>query len=189
MHSILIVTNSEKSIAFFTELLHQNVYESITFIENCGKARRMLLEREFDLCIINAPLADESGIEFAIHVASDGICQVILIVKSELFDEASAGVEEFGVFTVSKPINRSVFWSVLKMATAAYHRLARLKKENSRLVQRLEDIRIITRAKCLLIEYLNMSELAAHKYIEKQAMDLRITKKEVANRILKTYEH
>lgn len=75
------------------------------------------------------------------------------------------------------------------MATAAYHRLARLKKENSRLVQRLEDIRVITRAKCLLIEYLNMSELAAHKYIEKQAMDLRITKKEVANRILKTYEH
>lgn len=112
--AFLIVTNSEKSIAFFTELLHQNAYESITFIENCGKARRMLLEREFDLCIINAPLADESGIEFAIHVASDGICQVILIVKSELFDEASAGVEEFGVFTVSKPINRSVFWSVLK---------------------------------------------------------------------------
>ena len=41
------------------------------------------------------------------------------------------------------------------------------------------------RAKCVLIEYLKMTESEAHRFIEKQAMDMRITKREVAERILK----
>ncbi|WP_334294967.1 ANTAR domain-containing protein [Terrisporobacter hibernicus] len=40
-----------------------------------------------------------------------------------------------------------------------------------------------------MIQYLKMSEEQSHKYIEKQAMDLRITKVEVAKNILKTYEY
>jgi len=34
-----------------------------------------------------------------------------------------------------------------------------------------------------------MSEAEAHRFIEKQAMDLRVTKREIASRILKTYEN
>ena len=47
---------------------------------------------------------------------------------------------------------------------------------------------MVDRAKCALIQYLHMSEPDAHRYIEKQAMDLRITRQEVAEEILKTYE-
>jgi len=53
----------------------------------------------------------------------------------------------------------------------------------------LIDIRIIDRAKCLLISYLNMSEQEAHRYIEKQAMDMRLTKRMIAEGIIKTYEN
>ena len=38
------------------------------------------------------------------------------------------------------------------------------------------------------IEYLSMSEAQAHKYIEKQAMDLRLTRLEVAKNLLSTYD-
>ena len=51
-----------------------------------------------------------------------------------------------------------------------------------------EEIRLVDRAKCALIQYLGMSEATAHRYIEKQAMDLRKTKVQIAEGILKTYE-
>lgn len=63
-----------------------------------------------------------------------------------------------------------------------------LKKQNEQLQKKIEDIKFVDRAKCVLIEYLKMSEAEAHRFIEKQAMDLRVTKREIASRILKTYE-
>ncbi len=47
---------------------------------------------------------------------------------------------------------------------------------------------MISRAKCVLMQCLAMSEPQAHKYLEKQAMDLRISKKNVAEQVLTTYE-
>lgn len=52
-----------------------------------------------------------------------------------------------------------------------------------------EDIKIINRAKQVLITRLSMSEPEAHRYIEKRAMDMRLTKRAVAESILKTYEY
>ena len=63
-----------------------------------------------------------------------------------------------------------------------------LKAENDRLLQKIEDIRLVDRAKCLLVQHLAMSEADAHRYIEKQAMDSRVPRVRVAEDILKTYE-
>ena len=52
----------------------------------------------------------------------------------------------------------------------------------------MADIRVVNRAKWLLMEKLNLSEKDAHYYIEKQAMDLRIPRREVAGNIIRTYE-
>jgi len=71
---------------------------------------------------------------------------------------------------------------------ASHKRITGLKNENIKLQKKIEDIRLIDRAKCVLIQYLNMTEPQAHRYIEKQAMDMRITRAEVAQGILKTYE-
>ncbi len=51
-----------------------------------------------------------------------------------------------------------------------------------------DEQRLIIRAKRTLMLYLNMSEAAAHRYIDKRATDMRLTKKEIAKNILKTYE-
>ena len=64
----------------------------------------------------------------------------------------------------------------------------RLMEENKKLKNKIRDIKLIDRAKLTLIQYLNMSEEESHRYIEKQAMDRRITKVEVAKNILKIYE-
>lgn len=185
----LIISNTENSIAYFTEMLNAASCGNIVTLHSCTEARRHLLDYEFDLVIINAPLRDETGEDLAREIASRGSSQVILVVKSEYFDAVSAVCEGDGVLTVAKPINKTVFWSTLKLVRAAQSRIVRMQTENSKLKQKIEDIRVIDRAKCLLISYLNMTEQEAHRYIEKQAMDMRLGKRAIAQEILKTYEN
>lgn len=189
MENALIVSRTEKGIAYFTEQLNAVSINQITVMQSAGEVRRLIFERDFDLVIINAPLRDESGENLSRHIASKGISQVILVVKNEYFDAVSAACEEYGVLTVSKPVDRGVFWAALKLAGSVQSKLKRMKDENNRLKQKIEDIRITDRAKCILISNFNMSEQDAHRYIEKQAMDMRTTKRVIAERLLKTYDN
>ena len=188
MDSVLIVSCSEKGTELISGMLDAADFHQIAALQSCGEAKRLLLERNFDLVVVNAPLRDESGERFSRQLASKGISQVMLMVNAEHFDAVSAICEDDGVLTISKPVNKAVFWSALKLAKAAQNSLRRVQAENVKLKQKIEDIRVVDRAKCLLISYMNMSEKDAHRFIEKQAMDMRSTKREIAEGILKTYE-
>jgi len=187
MESALIVSSTDKSAAFFSEILCETNIKQISVLNSAGEARRRLLEYDFDLVIIDAPLPDESGESFSRHIASKSLSQVILAVNGEYFNAVAAVCEEDGVLIISKPIDRDVFWSSLSLAKAASSKIKRIQAENIKLKQKIEDIRIIDRAKLLLISYLNLSEQEAHRFIEKQAMDLRSSKRMIAEGILKTY--
>ena len=76
----------------------------------------------------------------------------------------------------------------LEMVAAARRRVLGLKQENRKLQSKIEEIRLVDRAKCMLIQYLSMTESQAHRYIEKQAMDRRVTRGEVARSILGLYD-
>ncbi len=187
MESALIVTHSDKGMEYITGALRAASIIDIVMIGSCGEARRTLLERDFDLVFVNAPLADESGESFAREVAARGASQALLLVKAELLDATAAVCEADGVLTVSKPVNKAILWSSLKFANAAWNRLKRAQAENDRLKQRIEDIRAVDKAKCLLIAHLHMTEGQAHRHIEKQAMDLRATRRAVAEDIVRKY--
>jgi response regulator NasT len=157
--------------------------------QSCSEARRLLLEWDFDLVIINSPLKDETGESFSRHIAGKGVSQVILVVKSEYFDAITTVCERDGILTVSKPMNRAVFWSVLMLAKSAQKKMKQTQAENVQLREKIANIRIIDRAKSILISCMNMNEQEAHRYIEKQAMDKRSTRREIAEGIIKTYEN
>jgi response regulator NasT len=189
MESALIVSSTEKNDSFFSEILNEASVKQIALLKSCGEARRLLSELDFDLVIVNAPLPDESGESLSRYIASKSESQVILVVKSELFDAISAVCEEDGVLTISRPVDKTILWSALTLAKSAQNRIRRIQAENIQLKQKIEDIRIVDRAKYILISYMNMNEKEAHRYIEKQAMDLRSTKRSIAEGILKTYEN
>ena len=116
MDSALIISYSEKGSAYLKEILSEASITNVTTVSNAGEARRLLIDKDFDLCIVNAPLPDEFGESLARNIAGKETSEVILIVKSELFDEVSDRVEEYGVITVAKPISKSLFWNALKVA-------------------------------------------------------------------------
>lgn len=187
-HSVLIVSGTQKGAAYISELLPPNEFYPVSSVMNGGEARRLLLQNSYDLVIVNTPLPDEFGHEFAVHVAEKAVSGVLVIAKSELFDQVSAKVEPYGVLTIQKPVSRPLFYQALRLMIATQNRWRRFDSENKKLQTKMEEVRIVARAKCILVEYLRMSEQQAHRYIEKQAMDMRISKRSVAENILKTYD-
>jgi response regulator NasT len=161
---------------------------TVNSVKTADEARRLITSVDYDLYIINTPLTDEFGENLSRGIIEKLSGEVILLVRADRFEEVSDKMSEFGVLAVSKPVGRSAFWSAVKMAQASHNRFNRMRRENVKLQQKIEDIRIIDRAKCVLISHMSMTEPEAHKYIEKQAMDMRITRREVAEGILKTYE-
>ncbi len=183
---VLIVSNTEKSTKLLSEILSSQ--DNIVTVTTCTAARRIHSQRDFEIVIINAPLSDESGETLSRFIAANSASQVILIVKAQYYDEVTAITSNDGVLTVAKPINKVIFLSALNLAKSAANKINIVKKENVSLKEKIREIKIIDRAKCLLISYLGMEEKEAHRYIEKQAMDLRETKVNIAKDILKTYE-
>ena len=123
MEKTLIVSSTEKSIASLTGLLNAAFSGQVAAVHSCGAARRLLLESDFDLVIINAPLADETGEQLARHIAAKGFSQVILLVKAEFYEATTAICAPDGVLTIAKPINQNVFWSALRLADATQMRV------------------------------------------------------------------
>lgn len=62
-----------------------------------------------------------------------------------------------------------------------------LMKKQDTVDEKIEEIRIVNRAKWLLIDHSRMTEPEAHRFIEKKAMDDRVSKKDVALRIISQY--
>ena len=189
MRSALLVCNKPRGTAFYTDLLTTAGYTLLIPLSSCGEARRLLLERDFDLVLINGPLADEAGESLARHVAAKGLSPAILIVRGEDFEAVSASLEEDGVLTLGRPVSKQALWATLKLASSTHVRRRKAQAESDTLRKRVEDIRLVDRAKRILMTFLHLTEPEAHRYIEKQSMDLRVTKRAMAERIIKTYEN
>lgn len=187
MERVLIVSGSEDSRHKLAELVKRIFPASVCGASSAAEARRLCQEQVYDLLLINAPLNDEFGHELATQAAVESAAGVILIVKAELADGLAAQTEDAGVLVLAKPLNRVMLHQTLTLARATRRRLAGLHTENVKLQQKIIDIRLVDRAKLVLMEYLQMSEPQAHSFIEKQAMDRRVTKREIAEGIIRTY--
>ncbi|MDD4796558.1 MAG: ANTAR domain-containing protein [Eubacteriales bacterium] len=188
MESILIVSPTHKSCAMLDDLLCSLSYPGAACAYNAGEARRMMNQCAYDLLVINTPLGDEFGHELALQAAENSATGVILLVGHDMADDVAARVEDDGILVVGKPIGRQFFYQALKMVAASQNRMLGLHRQNVRLQNKIAEIRLVDRAKLVLMQHLNMTEPQAHRYIVKQAMDMRITRKEVAQGILKAYE-
>ena len=144
--------------------------------------KRMLAENVFDIVIINAPLPDEFGTELALDVCEGSGTGVLLLVKAEHYADIHSRVSQYGVLVISKPTNSQAVSQSLR------ERLRRMEQKTASIEEKMEEIRIVNRAKCLLIEQLKMTEKEAHRYIEKQAMDRCVTRRTIAENIISTYK-
>ena len=186
-YAVLIVSASEKFDTQSRALLPGTDYHPVHSVSSVGQARRMLLETDYDLVLILSPLKDDFGSQLAVDVCTDTSAGAMLFVKGELMESVSARVTEYGVMVLSMPTSSALVSQSLRMLCAQRERLRRLEASRQSVEEKIEEIRLVNRAKWLLIECLSMTEADAQHYIERQSMDQRITKRQAAENIIRTY--
>lgn len=187
IYSVLVVSSSESFNNATLELLPSSDYQPVCLTTNVSEAKRYLAERRFDFVIVNSPLQDDNGARFAIDCCRSMSTVVLLLARTEIHAEIHNKVVSYGVFTLTKPTSRMIMMQMLGCLASARERLRRLEKKTLSVEERMEEIRIVNRAKLLLVSELHMTEPEAHRYIEKQAMDTCVSKREIAEGIIKTY--
>ncbi len=187
MDSVLIVSNTNTTMGIISLMLQSQSFNRIVTTQDGSEARRYLLDGDFDLIIIDTPLKNEFGDEFALSVADHSGAGVVLVVDNHRLDDISMIVEGSGIFCVPKPISPDFFYQAVKFLMTAREKYLKLENENRKLQKKLDEEKSVSRAKCLLIEHLNMTEAQAHKHIEKQAMDQRLSRTEIADSIMRRY--
>lgn len=187
VYSLLVVSAHEKFNNSLAELFPDLRHFDMTFKASAGAACRALAEKEYDFVIINSPLPDDSGIQLAVDISAKANTVVTMLVRNEIYASVFEKVSSHGVYTLPKPTSRQIMIQALDWMISTREKLKKLEKKTLSLEDKMLEIRIVNRAKWLLITALNMSESDAHRYIEKQAMDKCISKKEVAEAIISTY--
>lgn len=188
IYSVLIVSAAEKFNHSLRALFPEKDYHPVHFVSSVGEAQRSIVERPYDLVLINAPLPDDFGRKLAIDVCTDRGSVAMLLVKSDIYAEIYDKVVDYGVLTMPKPTTVPIITQSLDYMRATRERLRRLEKKTVSLEDKMAEIRIVNRAKWALIESCKMTEAGAHRYIEKQAMDRCVTRREIAESILQTYK-
>lgn len=186
-YNVLIVSGSAAGMEVISQQVSRLGCSTVTSCTNAGESKRRFSESDFDIILINTPLADEFGTNLAGIAVENTSAGVIVIVKNDILDSVNAKMESIGALTVAKPISKTVFDSAFRLAAATRTRICLFKKENDKLRAKYEELRLVSQAKCCLIEYMDYTEEEAHKYIERRAMDERRTKRDIAEDVIETY--
>lgn len=186
-YSILIVSATNSFSSAFADLFPETRYSPVHSVASISVAKRILAEKTFDFVIINAPLPDDIGTRFAIDTCTTRQSVVLLLVKSDIHASIHDRVAEYGVFTLPKPTSKPTMIHALNWMESARERLRQLEKKSLSIEEKMAEIRLVNKAKWILISELSMNEPDAHRYIEKQAMDRCITKRTIAEEIIKLY--
>ena len=185
VYSALVVSPPGKVSDALTELLPEARCTPVKTVTDAASARRLLAEIETDFVFVNSPLPDENGVRFASEVTEAGGAAVLLLVRAEVLGEIDERVYRRGVFTLAKPTSKQTLSEAVRWMRAARERLRKSEKKSLTLEEKMAEIRLVNRAKWILIASRSMDEAEAHRWIEKQAMDRCLTKREVAEEIIK----
>lgn len=186
---VLVVSKTAKMAELLKEVLPSGNFTDMTWVKTAGEAKRLLLGTAYDIAVINTPLEDDFGIIAAIDINAQHDCGILLLVGSEMYEQVSCKTQDWGIFTLQKPVSRQMLTGTVAVMMTAQLKVHKMSAKITQLQRRMEEMSLIDRAKWILIDKLKMSEPQAHRYIEKQAMDRCMRRAEIAEHIIKMYEN
>ena len=175
----IVVAEDEALIRMdLIEMLDEAGYEVIAQASDGAQAIELVKEHKPDLAILDVKMPILDGISAAEEIIAT--CPVLMLTafsQRELVDRArDAGVMAY----VLKPFTINDLVPAIEIAISRHLQMKSLAEEVADLHDRLETRKIIDRAKGILMAALNLTEPQAFSWIQKAAMDRRLTMKEVA---------
>ena len=179
----ILVAEDETLIRMdLVEMLTEAGYEVIAQATNGEEAIALANEHKPDLAILDVQMRGLDGISAAEKIIA--IAPVLMLTafsQRELVDRArDAGVMAY----VVKPFTISDLVPAIEIAISRHTQMRSLADEVADLHDRLETRKVIDRAKGILMKALNLTEPEAFSWIQRAAMDRRITMKEVAEAVI-----
>lgn len=187
MDKVLLICKQAEARSGLSEILRSLDFQLIDTAISASEGRRKQQEIGYDLVIVNTPLNDEFGVDLTLDLTEQAPVGVILMVKNDLLEEIEEQLSDSLAFVIQKPINRQLLIQTIRFACQSCEKVRQLENQNEKLRTKLDELAVVYRGKLCLMENLSMSEDQAHRYLQKKAMDLRLSPAKMAANILKTY--
>jgi response regulator NasT len=166
------------------EMLAEEGYDVLGQAGDGQAAVELAREHRPDLVILDVKMPVLDGISAAEQIARERIAPVVMLTafsQRELVERArDAGAMAYLV----KPFTASDLVPAIELAVSRFSELAHLEAEVAGLSERLETRKAVDRAKSVLQDQLSLSEPEAFRWIQKTAMDLRLSMRQVADGVI-----
>ena len=179
----ILVAEDETLIRMdLVEMLDEAGYEVVAEASNGEEAVKLAVEVKPDLSILDVKMPVLDGISAAEKIIS--ISPVLMLTAFSQKDLVERARDAGAMAYVVKPFTINDLVPAIEISVSRHRQMKSLETEVADLHDRLETRKIIDRAKGILMKALNLSEPEAFSWIQRAAMDRRITMKEVAEAVI-----
>jgi len=166
------------------ETLEEEGYEVVGETGRGDKAGDLVREHRPDLAILDIKMPGMDGLEAARIINKERLCGVLVLTafsQREVIEEArDAGALAYLV----KPFQKNDLVPAIEVAIARFNEMRALNGEIEALGEQLETRKLLDRAKGVLMDTHGMNEADAFGFIQRSAMNHRMTMKDVADKIV-----
>ncbi|MER6973609.1 response regulator [Nocardioides sp. NPDC000445] len=166
------------------EMLTEEGYDVVGEAGDGKAAIELATEHRPDLVILDVKMPVLDGIAAAEAIARDRIAPVVMLTAFSQRDLVERARDAGAMAYLVKPFNISDLVPAIELAVSRFQELAQLEREVAGLTDRLETRKAVDRAKGILQEGLTLSEPDAFRWIQKTAMDLRLSMRQVAEGVI-----
>lgn len=166
------------------EMLAEEGYEVVGQAGDGATAVQMAEELRPDLVIMDVKMPVLDGIAAAERIAGQRIAPVVILTAFSQRDLVERARDAGAMAYLVKPFSQTDLVPAIEMAVSRFAELALLESEVADLTERLETRKSVDRAKSVLQAELSLSEPDAFRWIQKTAMDLRLSMRQVADGVI-----
>jgi len=166
------------------EMLAEEGYDVVGQAGDGERAVELAEELRPDLVVLDVKMPKLDGIAAAERIASKRIAPVVILTAFSQRDLVERARDAGAMAYLVKPFTKSDLVPAVEMAVSRFAELQLLESEVADLQDRLETRKAVDRAKSVLQEQLQLSEPDAFRWIQKTAMDLRLSMRQVAEGVI-----
>jgi response regulator NasT len=166
------------------EMLGEEGYDVVGQAGDGATAVDLAEQLRPDLVILDVKMPVLDGIAAAEQIASQRIAPVVILTAFSQRDLVERARDAGAMAYLVKPFTKEQLVPAIELAVSRFGELSLLEAEVADLSDRLETRKAVERAKSLLMGELSLSEPEAFRWIQKTAMDLRLSMRQVAEGVV-----